>query len=143
MSSAWCFETGPYGEGHTVFQATQACAPCVETRPCPYNVACLSPFETPEAAQALRGKEPAAWPENLALLRSVCDDLGCDYLPMRGNETEREGRAALRALLAEYHGQANAVAIPGWAAETVFHETDWILPPLRADDFSARFIEGE
>ena len=143
LSSAWCFETGPYGEGHTIFQATRACAPCVETRPCPYNVACLPPFAAPETAQCVRGKKSAAWPEGLVLLRSVCDALGCDYVPLLGEVSESRNRTDLRALLAEYRGKGSADAIPDWAAKTVFHETDWILPPLRADDFLARIPKGE
>ena len=144
LSSAWCFETGPYGEGHTIFQATRTCAPCVETRPCPCNVACLPPFAAPEIVQCVRGKEPTAWPGDLVLLRSVCDTLGCDYVPLLGEVSENQNREDLRALLTEYRGKGGVGAIPDWVAKTVFHETDWILPPpLLADDFLTRIPEGE
>lgn len=44
LSSAWAWETGPYGLGHTVWQSVKACSPCLESRPCPRDVACLSAF---------------------------------------------------------------------------------------------------
>lgn len=129
LSSAWAFETGPYGEGHTVFQATRPCAPCVESAPCPYSVACLAPFFAPEPATVLRGKTPERWPEGLALLRTRLDSFGCDYDVVRGDPAEMPRRASLRALLAEYAGTGDGHGVEPWNAETVFHETDWVLPP--------------
>ncbi|MCC8194662.1 MAG: glycosyltransferase family 9 protein [Deltaproteobacteria bacterium] len=132
LSSAWCFETGPYGNGHTVFQATRFCAPCVETRPCPYATACLEPFASMELQGAVRAKEPGRWPEGLMRFTTRCDDFGCDYVPLRGDLPELASRAGLRALLAEYCGKGGDQAIAPRSAETVFHETDWMLPPVDA-----------
>jgi len=36
LSSANCFETGPYGLGHSVWQASTACSPCLEFHSCPH-----------------------------------------------------------------------------------------------------------
>ncbi|MDR0466540.1 MAG: glycosyltransferase family 9 protein, partial [Deltaproteobacteria bacterium] len=44
LSSAWCYETGPYGAGHTVWQAAADCLPCLESAPCKHDVQCLSAF---------------------------------------------------------------------------------------------------
>lgn len=139
LSSAWCFETGPYGDGHTIFQATRSCAPCVETRPCPYAVACLAPFADAAVPRAVAGanRENSAtgWPEGLARLLSACDAFGCDYLPQSGSLPDMAGRSALRALLAEYCGAGDGGEGLSRAAETVFHEIDWMLPP---DDGAGR-----
>ena len=59
LSSANCFETGPYGIGHTVWQASIACSPCTEFSNCPYanatnirtnnysSLPCHQPFQSP------------------------------------------------------------------------------------------------
>ena len=143
LSSAWCFETGPYGNGHTVFQATRSCAPCVETRPCPYGTACLAPFAAPELQRAMAGKTADALPEGLMELRTVCDAFGCDYQPQTGCLTELSGRSGLRQLLAEYCGKGAAREIAAWPAETVFHETDWMLPPVDAGGRHGLIPQGE
>ncbi|MDR3073375.1 MAG: glycosyltransferase family 9 protein [Deltaproteobacteria bacterium] len=139
LSSAWCFETGPYGAGHTVFQSTRPCAPCVETRPCPCNAQCLAPFAEPGLAAAVREtegqplRENPPWPEGLALLRTRLDAFGCDYVPVRGGFAELPRRKALRALLAEFTGRGDGRDAAAWCADTVFHETDWMLPPPAMD----------
>ncbi|SBV93423.1 Glycosyl transferase family 9 [uncultured delta proteobacterium] len=143
LSSAWCFETGPYGDGHTVFQATRSCAPCVETRPCPHAVACLSPFASPALHRAVQGKEPETWPEELARFRTHCDAFGCDYIPDAGTLPELTKRAALRSLLAEYCGIFEAGAAASRFAETVFHETDWMLPPVDESGRAGILPQGE
>lgn len=129
LSSAWCFETGPYGAGHTVYQAVRECAPCVESRPCPFDTACLSPFASGDFAKSVAGREPRALPEGLVLFHSDCDAFGCDYLPCEGVLPEMKQRGELRALLAEYVGRAEERPDVGRFADAVFHETDWMLPP--------------
>lgn len=47
LSSAWVHETGPYGEGHIIWQALSPCLPCLEIEPCPHAVRCLEPFAAP------------------------------------------------------------------------------------------------
>ncbi len=143
LSSAWCFETGPYGNGHTVFQATRPCAPCVETRPCPYGVACLSPFALPCLRRAMQGKEPEDWPEDLLQLTTACDAFGCDYPTQRGAFAESANRASLRSLLAEYCGKGRGDRKASPLAEAVFHETDWMLPPVDASGRPSALPGGE
>lgn len=57
LSSAWAFETGPYGVGHKVWQAFAPCLPCLESAPCPYDVKCLNIFKQKEFWQALACKD--------------------------------------------------------------------------------------
>ncbi|CAK7033166.1 MAG: hypothetical protein DELT_00445 [Desulfovibrio sp.] len=144
LSSAWCFETGPYGEGHTVFQAVCHCAPCVESRPCPFATACLTPFADPQIVRASQGKEPDSWPADVTLLRTRNDAFGCDYTLLHGELREFARRNALRAFLAEYTGRGfEEGAISAWCAESAFHESDWMLPPLAADKGFLRLMEGD
>lgn len=142
LSSAWCFETGPYGEGHTVFQAMRPCAPCVESRPCAFGVACLAPFAAPEIVRASQGKMPVTWPADMALFTTALDNFGCDYVPKYGEVRESGRRNALRAFLAEYAGRDAGKNIAPGTAESVLHEADWMLPPLAADKEYLRLVEG-
>ena len=81
LSSAWCYETGPYGLGHKVWQAIQPCLPCLEVRPCPYEVMCLNPFEQKEFLNLLAKGDLMRlnFPQGLLGLRSGFDDLGVTY----------------------------------------------------------------
>ena len=128
LSSAWCFETGPYGEGHTIFQVTRTCAPCVESAQCPFDTTCLVPFSETAVRRLLLDKAPGPWPDNLAYLESRNDAFGCDYAVVHGSVPESSSRESLRALLAEYAAAPLGRAIPAWAAENIFHESDWMLP---------------
>lgn len=143
LSSAWCFETGPYGDGHTVFQATRSCAPCVESRPCRYATACLAPFTEPAMAKQLYGKEPEPWPEGIARLRAECGAFGCDCRLERGALPELGDRADLRNLLAEFQRKACASAGASRYAETIFHEMDWILPEAGGWNAPVPFAEED
>lgn len=129
LSSAWCFETGPYGEGHTVFQAMRFCAPCLETRPCPHATACLASFAEPGFAKLLPEDDERGWPEDIVMLRTAHDAFGCDCIPVRGVYPEWERKQHLRALLTEHVGCGSG-STAAWCAETIFHETDWMLPPV-------------
>ncbi len=137
LSSAWCFETGPYGSGHTVWQAVRDCAPCVETMACPHGVACLSPFRAPEFPALLAGRGGHVPP---GLLRFVgrTDSLGVDYVVDGALPAEMasvmQRRAGLRAMLAAYLGcGGNTGGVPGWSAEALLHESDWVLPGAAPD----------
>ena len=140
LSSAWGFETGPYGVGHTVFQATRSCTPCVESKPCPFSVACLTPFSAPELATVLRGKDPKIWPDDLVHLQTRMDSFGCDYHVLRGTFSDMTRHLSLRAFLAEYVGVGESRDIENWNAEAVFHESDWVLP--QEDIAHERNMEG-
>jgi ADP-heptose:LPS heptosyltransferase len=75
-------ETGPYGEGHLIFQARLPCAPCS------FHTACLNPVckEKIHAqlvyralVRLLRGEDgmPRDLPQEVACYRSGFDDEGC------------------------------------------------------------------
>lgn len=126
LSSAWCFETGPYGLGHTVWQATVPCAPCLETAPCHHNMACLAPFSQPDFLGHLAGTPARQWPQGLTGYASALDDLGVCYHPVHGADAGAPERACRRALLAELCLHRLEPAAKG--AEHLFHEADWMLP---------------
>ncbi|MCL1889075.1 MAG: glycosyltransferase family 9 protein [Desulfovibrionaceae bacterium] len=131
LSSAWAWETGPYGLGHLVWQAVNPCSPCLENAPCSQDLACL------------RGLKEAEWPgllsgigaENydpresggLSLLRSGLDHLGAVY---HGPDPEREERTAARSLLAEFLNLAPpaGLSIPEHVSAGLLAENDWLLP---------------
>ncbi|MGE4552319.1 MAG: glycosyltransferase family 9 protein, partial [Desulfovibrionaceae bacterium] len=132
LSSAWCWETGPYGAGHRVYQAAMPCAPCLESRPCGLGVRCLAPFTTPEFQRFLARGEARFLPPGLLALETGFDALGVTYAPSAGPDDESAPRrAALRRLLAEQRrvaaafpapGTAGAGRTPGFAAENGFPE---------------------
>jgi ADP-heptose:LPS heptosyltransferase len=132
LSSAWCFETGPYGFGHTVWQAVETCSPCRESAPCPRDVACLSPFGHSGFLGHLAGKYAADWPENLMGCISALDDLGVVYKPVDGDDPYADGRRELRNGLMEHLGVVRPDAPPPYMsqelAELLYMEKDWMLP---------------
>jgi ADP-heptose:LPS heptosyltransferase len=82
LSSAWAWETGPYGLGHTVWQSLTPCAPCLESAPCTEDLACLRPFADPGFLRALATGKPRHAPPGLLALATGFDPLGavCDPL---------------------------------------------------------------
>lgn len=151
LSSAWQHETGPYGEGHYVWQASRPCAPCLETAPCPYDVACGGPFAGVEILRSLvavlaRLKSgPAGSAErvpplaaDMQLWRTALDGLGALPTLLAGDDPHAARRAAVRAFLAvRLHLPA------GWSTdgpqqgpvpdmeEWLYNDMDWMLPPGR------------
>ena len=144
LSSAWCYETGPYGLGHIIRQAATACAPCLESAPCPHGLRCLAPFKTDSLVKLMAGKPLAEAPADLATLTGCFDSLGMDYTPapeinapdplLPEEQTVRQG---LRFMLAEFLGLDTAgQTVPPLAAQHVlqaqfFHESDWLLPKTK------------
>ena len=89
LGPASCFETGPYGEGHYVFQAEPPCHPCVEAgEECSESIclAMIPPEAVAELAEALytKGAAPALpnLPAGTRLYRSFLDSLGVNYAPL-------------------------------------------------------------
>lgn len=80
LSSAWVHETGPYGLGHKILQTAPACAPCLESVPCPNQELCHGPWHDAAfgrlAAQAWTGRPGSQWPANMQLWESGLDSLG-------------------------------------------------------------------
>jgi hypothetical protein len=131
FSSAWVWETGPYGTGHEILQSACACAPCLENAPCPHKTACRAPFAAPDNSCRLQ-------PAGLLRLSSGLDGLGASYAIVSG-EPERnleKNRAAKRLFLSEYlnlpgnnSSRAHASGhFPENPAEVLLAEQDWMLP---------------
>ena len=128
LSSAWCFETGPYGAGHTVWQSMEECAPCLESRPCDMGVACLEPFSDPGFIRALATDRLDKLPPGLAGFRPRFDGLGLLYEAFAGKDPDTERRNALRSFLAKH-----LLPQSGWErppdrnlAQKIYQERDWM-----------------
>lgn len=131
LSSAWCWETGPYGFGHKVWQALETCSPCRETDPCPRSHACLAPFGHKAFLAHLAGKFDPDWPEGLLGCISMLDAMGVTYKTVDGGDPYETARKELRSGLAEYLGQADTMPPPFMRqdlAEFLYAEKDWMLP---------------
>lgn len=131
LSSAWCHETGPYGEGHLVMQSLPPCAPCVETAPCPCGVRCLLPFSDPALLRFVGGREDKAVPENFAVMRAELDDLGVVFRALAGDDPFRSRRDAFRAMAARVAGvRTLSDHDPADAPDWWMQERDWMLPQI-------------
>lgn len=132
LSSAWAFETGPVGEGHVVWQAVAECAPCLESEPCPWDIACLRPFASREFLRLAVTMRPERAVDGLAGLRTAFDELGSTYEPFAGEAPQSEDRRRLREFLAFHLGRRDA---PGAGAAVlanrVYCERDWMTRPRR------------
>lgn len=156
LSSAWCYETGPYGLGHTIRQAATPCAPCLESAPCPHGLRCLDPFKTDSLRRLMAGKRLEAPLADMTTLTGRFDGLGMDYAPLGefGPQTdllsadEQSYRQGLRFVLAEFLGlEPEGLAAPPLAVqhalqERLFQESDWLLPAGRGLPRSGRLGDG-
>ncbi len=100
-SSAWAFETGAYGLGHTAIQATVDCAPCAERVNCK-NVKCHDIFSSPSLLARMSKRKTNKEAENFAILESSFDKVGLIYLPIDGLIKDRNEAEIMRSLLFEY-----------------------------------------
>lgn len=131
LSSAWAWETGPYGLGHTVWQGHLPCAPCLEAASCGAGVLCARAFGR-EWLRVLSGKSSHA---NASVtgdapplrLKSGLDEFG---LIWHGSPPD-DLRTAQRTLAAETRG----VVLPGAVdpaatrmATDLYTEAEWMLP---------------
>ena len=112
LSSAWCFETGPYGFGHKIWQALEQCSPCRESVPCSRSLACLAPFSHSGFLAHMAGKYTETWPDGLLGCISTLDDLGVTYACVDGEDPYADGRKELRNGLGEYLGIGDAEQPP-------------------------------
>ncbi len=124
LSSAWAFETGPYGLGHRVWQATTSCAPCAEHTPCNANHVCLKPFTQASWLRDLLTENETT--PHLQTMTSRFDALGLTWSGASPIE-----RQVTRRVLATYCG----VCLPivdtyqeAQVATQLFETTDWVLP---------------
>lgn len=128
LSSAWTYETGPYGLGHRVWQSLQDCSPCVESRPCPHNTVCLEAFRSEKYQRFLAGKIDETYPENMLGLVSMLDAVGVTYMPVFGCDPKAQERLDARHLVAEYQGVLDIAPVHNnEIASRMYPEADWIL----------------
>ncbi|RQD64588.1 MAG: hypothetical protein D5R98_04285 [Desulfonatronovibrio sp. MSAO_Bac4] len=127
VSSAYCFETGPYGQGHNVFQAMPFCAPCVETRECRFDLECHDILMHKESVRALwKGNGQSL--ENAVIYKSYIDDLGVGYQAQAGVDKFAGKRSALRELIRRHLGFENRdIDIPDEVSQLFFQEKEWML----------------
>lgn len=127
LSSAWCFETGPYGEGHTVYQAITRCLPCLEIQECPFDVKCLNCFKEPEFQRYLVTGKPEHAPDNLIVYTSTFDELGQTYAPLAGEDQDAVHRTKFRNFIRQYlRGEGTLTDMDALFAQRIYTERDWI-----------------
>jgi ADP-heptose:LPS heptosyltransferase len=127
LSSAWCHETGPYGTGHMVLQATTDCAPCLETASCAHEVACRQAFSDPAVLRRVSGRMDKELPPGILVMASKFDSLGLIWTSVSGNDPHQQRRQAFRATAAACLGVSLGAAGP--ATEDFWMlERDWMLP---------------
>ena len=127
LSSAWCFETGVYGQGHRIWQAVCPCVPCLEGRKCAEEMSCLQPFGHKAILQFLAQGRAKQLPEDLLLLESDFDQIGVVYRPRQGIEPCQEERKRFRAMLAPYFNQELSQAGFEKKIDDFYLERDWML----------------
>jgi len=134
LSSAWCHETGPYGRGHTVWQAVHECAPCLESEPCPCAMACLEPFRQREFLRLASGKTAGDPPPGLTGYRSDFDALGVVCQAFAGQDPGLAERRRTRDFIARHLGiEAGRRAPPAPdLAETLLADSDFMLEKHQA-----------
>lgn len=134
LSSAWCHETGPYGAGHTVWQAVRNCAPCLESQACPHSLACLDPFASREFLRALANRRYDREISGVLGLRSGFDLMGATYSSFCGDDPLAEERAVFREFCAAHLGlipEEGSLTRKGQGlAETMYLERDWMTEPF-------------
>lgn len=129
LSSAWCTETGPYGQGHRVLQAVTDCLPCLESQPCDFGVACLRPFAQGQLTRYLATGAAKHLPEGVLDFASDTDELGIVFRASAGEDSSAGARVRFRAFLAHH-----LCAGGGWQdepvrefAERLYAERDWLV----------------
>ena len=132
LSSAWCFETGPYGFGHKIWQAIESCSPCRESVACPRSLACLEAFSHPSFLAHLSGKYDALWPDGLLGCISRLDSFGVSYFSVDGVDPFAAERIQIRNGLREHLGAVPAdgslLPVPHDVGEFLYSEANWMLP---------------
>lgn len=128
LSSAWCFETGPYGLGHTVYQAVTDCLPCLETQECPYDVKCRGCFNKPEFHRFLVTRKAEHAPDKLTVYESAFDELGQVYKAVAGNDIDDDQRTKFRSFIHQYlkGADVNGTDMTSLLANRIYREKDWI-----------------
>lgn len=143
LSSALCHETGPYGEGHMVWQAFGDCSPCLESAKCPRDTKCVRPFASREFFRCLtewlqekRLKSPP--PEGLVLYDTEFDSLGIRFRKAAGIDPWERRRNYARRLVKNWlklptpvENEAKEILEFKEYIEDIFPEDEWIFPSKR------------
>jgi len=129
FSSAWCFETGPYGQGHVVFQTMPHCAPCVESRPCRFDLICHKKLAHKSIIQFILDNKKDELDE-LCVLTSGFDELGVVYRPVFGHDPYVRSRQRLRDALSLFLNPDSESQhfVSSDLVQGVFPEREWMLP---------------
>lgn len=127
LSSAWCWETGPYGMGHRVWQTAEDCAPCLESAPCPHEVKCAAPFASRDLIRHLSGNPAFEIPAGLLGLVSGFDPLGVVYRPVLGEDPLALRRQRFRQLIGSWCGLPMGGDPDHALAAELFEAEDWML----------------
>ncbi|MCJ2163857.1 MULTISPECIES: glycosyltransferase family 9 protein [unclassified Pseudodesulfovibrio] len=135
LSSAWCFETGPYGEGHTVFQARTDCLPCLEVSPCNEGVKCLNGFSDPAFMRFLATGKSEHAPAGILGFHSSFDALGQVYTPFAGDDADAEQRTALRNFIRHHlcGSEQGFSELEHFFAQQLYRDKDWMTPEKPGD----------
>jgi ADP-heptose:LPS heptosyltransferase len=128
LSSAWCHETGPYGQGHLVLQSAAECAPCLETAPCPHGTACRRVFSDPSVLRHVSGHTSRELASGCLVMASGFDALGLTFTAIAGSDPWSERRRAFRGMAAAYAGVPLPDALELTPDENWMRERDWMLP---------------
>jgi ADP-heptose:LPS heptosyltransferase len=128
LSSAWCHETGPYGQGHLVLQAMTECAPCLETAPCPFEISCRRAFSDPAVLRYVSGRTDKGLASECAVMASGFDALGLTWTAVAGHDPHASQRVRFRSMAASYAGVAMPVGAEPLLDEIWTRERDWMLP---------------
>ncbi|MCA1945088.1 MAG: glycosyltransferase family 9 protein [Desulfovibrio sp.] len=127
LSSAWAWETGPYGQGHVVWQAITDCAPCLESHPCHHQTACLLPFSD-RAFLRLLAMDKGEPPQGLVRLASTLDELGCDFAATAGHDPHAATRRMWReAVMADRQLRPRVSVGAAAVADHLYQEPDWAV----------------
>jgi ADP-heptose:LPS heptosyltransferase len=134
LSSAWCHETGPYGSGHTVWQAVLPCSPCLESASCPNEHACLEPFKRREFLRLVGGKNTGDPPPGLLGLDTRFDPLGVTNVSFAGSDRTLAERTRVRAFISRHLGIEWGQSLPPAPdlADRLVEDPDFMLDKPQA-----------
>ncbi|WP_147821435.1 glycosyltransferase family 9 protein [Salidesulfovibrio onnuriiensis] len=131
LSSAWCFETGPYGLGHTVYQAVTHCLPCLETQACTNSLECLDGFLQPQFIRFLLTGKAEHAPCGITAYHTEVDDFGITYEPFAGEDPDAQQRREFRRFLARHVGKSREDGHHDHAfARQLYRDKDWLAEDI-------------
>jgi len=129
LSSAWCFETGPYGNGHTILQATRNCLPCLESDTCPHKTACLEGFQATDFIRFMITEKSTVVPNGINAYQTQTDEFGINNRIFAGTDPDQASRIEFRRFLARHVGLNTPLSNNAHhLAIKMYREKDWSVP---------------